>query len=221
MVLLFGFVFGSAITVPGGGNYREYLMPGLFGMITITGVAATAMGIATDLARGVTDRFRSLPMARSAVPFGQTAADLLTGAFGLGSMALCGLAVGWRAHGGSPGRAADAAPLRRGLGGDGARPHAPQAGVGRRPGAAELFRGDARQQLRAHRRHAGLAAPGRRVEPGQRRGRGLPQAVRQPRRRDWGRLAAAPPGAGHRRWSVLLLVVFVPLATRLYHRAGD
>jgi ABC-2 type transport system permease protein len=98
MVLLFGYVFGSAITVPGGGGYREYLMPGLFAMSAIAGMMASALVISKDVAEGVMDRFRSMPMARSAVPFGRTAADLLSTAIGVALMALIGLLVGWRAH---------------------------------------------------------------------------------------------------------------------------
>jgi ABC-2 type transport system permease protein len=98
MVVLFGYVFGSAIKVPGGGNYREYLMPGLFAMIAFTSVMAVSMRVATDASRGVMDRFRSMPMARSAVPFGQTGSDLLSGVLGLTIMAGAGLAVGWRPH---------------------------------------------------------------------------------------------------------------------------
>ncbi|GAA2440411.1 ABC transporter permease [Actinomadura vinacea] len=98
MVVLFGYVFGSAIQVPGGGNYREYLMPGLFSMVTFTSVMALTMQVATDASKGVMDRFRSMPMARSAVPFGQTGADVLTGFLSVGIMAAAGLLVGWRAH---------------------------------------------------------------------------------------------------------------------------
>jgi ABC-2 type transport system permease protein len=100
MVLLFGYVFGSAIRVPGGGNYREYLLPGLFAMSAIAGVMASALLISKDVAEGVMDRFRSMPMARSAVPFGRTAADLLAAALGVAIMAAIGLMVGWRAHNG-------------------------------------------------------------------------------------------------------------------------
>jgi ABC-2 type transport system permease protein len=100
MVLLFGYVFGSAITVPGGGGYREYLMPGLFAMSAIAGVMASALLISKDVAEGVMDRFRSMPIARSAVPFGRTAADLLGAAVGVAIMALIALLVGWRAHNG-------------------------------------------------------------------------------------------------------------------------
>jgi ABC-2 type transport system permease protein len=100
MVLLFGYVFGSAISVPGG-NYREYLMPGLFAMSAFTGVIATTMIVAGDAAKGVMDRFRSMPMTRLAVPFGQTGADIVTGTVALVIMVGCGLAVGWRPHGGA------------------------------------------------------------------------------------------------------------------------
>ncbi|HEU5027786.1 MAG TPA: ABC transporter permease [Spirillospora sp.] len=98
MVVLFGYVFGSAIAVPGGGNYREYLMPGLFVMVSFTSVMAVTMRVATDASRGVMDRFRAMPMARSAVPFGQAGADLLNGVLALVIMAATGLVVGWRAH---------------------------------------------------------------------------------------------------------------------------
>lgn len=98
MVLLFGYVFGSAIKIPGGGDYREYLMPGLFAMTTFSSVSVVMMRVAADATRGVMDRFRSMPMARSAVPFGQAGASLLSGLLGMVIMAGTGLAVGWRAH---------------------------------------------------------------------------------------------------------------------------
>lgn len=100
LIVLFGYVFGSAITVPGG-NYREYLMPGLFAMSAFTGVIATTVIVAGDAAKGVMDRFRSMPVARLAVPFGQTGADIVTGTLGLVIMVGCGLAVGWRPHAGA------------------------------------------------------------------------------------------------------------------------
>jgi len=100
MVLLFGYVFGSAIPVPGGGNYREYLIPGLFVMTAVTGVMATLNAVAADISRGVMDRFRAMPMARSAVPFGQAGASIVTGTLGLVIMVGMGLVVGWRVHNG-------------------------------------------------------------------------------------------------------------------------
>ncbi|GIL30990.1 ABC transporter permease [Actinocatenispora comari] len=99
LVLLFGYVFGGSIQVPGDGDYRSYLMPGMFAMVALLGVASSATMIATDIGAGVMDRFRSLPMARSAVPLGRAVADLLTGAAGIAVMAGLGLAVGWRPHG--------------------------------------------------------------------------------------------------------------------------
>ncbi|MFC6880986.1 MULTISPECIES: ABC transporter permease [Actinomadura] len=101
MVVLFGYVFGSAIKVPGGGDYREYLMPGLFAMVTFTALMGVTMRIATDASRGVMDRFRSMPMARSAVPFGQVGADVPTALLAMLIMALIGLLVGWQPHRGA------------------------------------------------------------------------------------------------------------------------
>ncbi|REE98279.1 ABC transporter permease [Thermomonospora umbrina] len=100
MVLLFGYVMGSAIKVPGGGDYREFLLPGLFAMVTLTSVMGVTLRVATDASRGVMDRFRSMPMARSAVPFGHTGADVLSGVLNMTIMAVMGLLVGWQAHGG-------------------------------------------------------------------------------------------------------------------------
>ncbi|MEV0622085.1 ABC transporter permease [Nonomuraea sp. NPDC050404] len=98
MVVLFGYVFGSAIQVPGGGDYREYLMPGLFAMVTFSAVTGVMTRMAADASGGVMDRFRSMPMARLAVPFGHTGADLLTGLLMLAIMVGTGLLVGWRPH---------------------------------------------------------------------------------------------------------------------------
>jgi ABC-2 type transport system permease protein len=101
LVVLFGYVFGSAIAVPGGGDYRAYLMPGLFAMTAAFAVLINAMAISAEKSKGVMDRFRSMPMARLAVPFGQTGADILVGTAATFIMALCGLAVGWRPHDGA------------------------------------------------------------------------------------------------------------------------
>lgn len=98
MVVLFGYVFGSAIQVPDGGDYREYLMPGLFAMVTFSAVMGVMTRMATDASRGVMDRFRSMPMTRLAVPFGQTGADLLTGLLMLAIMVGAGVLVGWQPH---------------------------------------------------------------------------------------------------------------------------
>lgn len=99
-VLLFSYVFGSAIGVPGGGSYREYLLPGIFAQSITFLAITTAVGVADDMAKGLIDRFRSLPMARSAVLTGRTVADLTQSVLGLVVMSACGLVVGWRAHNG-------------------------------------------------------------------------------------------------------------------------
>jgi ABC-2 type transport system permease protein len=99
MVVLFGYIFGSAIAAPGG-NYREYLIPGLFAFSQVVAVGVTALAMADDHARGVMDRFRSMPVARSAIPFGRTGAVLCTGVLNLIVLTVCGLAVGWRANNG-------------------------------------------------------------------------------------------------------------------------
>ncbi|MDH6124861.1 ABC transporter permease [Kitasatospora sp. GP82] len=96
MVLVFGYVFGSAMTVPGSGNYREFLMPGLFVMVAVNGLMPTMVGAARDVGRGLTDRMRSMPVSRSALLLGQALADLLVGVVVLVPLTLVGLAVGWR-----------------------------------------------------------------------------------------------------------------------------
>jgi ABC transporter DrrB family efflux protein len=97
VVLMFGYLFGGEF----GPDYREFLLPGMFAMTMVFGLETTFAAVATDAARGVTDRFRSMPMAGSAVVAGRAAADLLYAALGLAVMVGCGLAVGWRYHGGT------------------------------------------------------------------------------------------------------------------------
>jgi ABC transporter DrrB family efflux protein len=96
-VLLFAYVFGGAIAVPGG-NYHEYLMGGIFIQTLTFGVMGPAMSMATDLGEGVLDRFRSLPMARSAFLVGHVLAEFAAALLGLTVMTLAGLIVGWRIH---------------------------------------------------------------------------------------------------------------------------
>jgi len=100
-VFLFGYVFGSAIVVPGGGNYREYLMPGIFVFTMASTLPTTAVGFAQDLSKGVIDRFRSLPMARSGVLLGRSISDVAEALLGLTVLATCGLLAGWRVNDGA------------------------------------------------------------------------------------------------------------------------
>ena len=97
-VLLFAFVFGGAIPLPGGGSYREFLMPGIFAQTVVFAAATTAIGMTDDLNRGILDRFRSLPIARSAVLSGRALFDLVYNAGILVVLMLSGLAVGWSVH---------------------------------------------------------------------------------------------------------------------------
>jgi ABC transporter DrrB family efflux protein len=97
-VLLFAFVFGGAIPLPGGGSYREFLMPGIFAQTVVFAAATTAVGMTDDVSKGIIDRFRSLPMARSAVLSGRTIFDLVYNGGIMIVLMLTGLAVGWRVH---------------------------------------------------------------------------------------------------------------------------
>ena len=94
-VLLFAFIFGSAIDVPGV-NYREFLMAGIFAQTVVFGATITGSSLAEDLQKGIIDRFRSLPMSGTAVLVGRTAADVVNNVIVIVVMALTGLAVGWR-----------------------------------------------------------------------------------------------------------------------------
>jgi len=97
-VLLFAFVFGGAIPLPGGGSYREFLMPGIFAQTLAFAAATTAIGMVDDMAKGLIDRFRSLPMSRSAFLTGRTVSDVVYNLGILIVLMLSGLAVGWRVH---------------------------------------------------------------------------------------------------------------------------
>ncbi len=97
-VLLFRFVFGGAIKT-GDTSYVNYLMPGIFVQTLIFGGMNTGVGLAEDLAKGLIDRFRSLPMARSAVLAGRTVADLVQSVLGVTIMLIVGLLVGFRPQG--------------------------------------------------------------------------------------------------------------------------
>jgi ABC-2 type transport system permease protein len=98
-VLLFAYVFGSGIIVPGGGSYQEFLMPGIFAQTMAFGIGETLAAVQADSAKGVTDRFRSMPMAPSAVVVGRCVSGMLYSSASLALVVACGLAVGWRWHG--------------------------------------------------------------------------------------------------------------------------
>jgi ABC transporter DrrB family efflux protein len=97
-VLLFRYVFGGAISVPGG-SYVNFLMAGIFVQTVAFGSITTGIGLADDLGKGIVDRFRSLPMARSAVLLGRTLSDLVRNTFTVIVMLIVGIAVGFRPDG--------------------------------------------------------------------------------------------------------------------------
>jgi len=96
-VLLFAYVFGASIEAPGG--YREFLIAGIFAQTVLFGATFTGAGIADDMQKGIINRFRSLPMSRSAVLAGRTASDVVYNIISVGIMGLTGLIVGWRIRG--------------------------------------------------------------------------------------------------------------------------
>jgi ABC-2 type transport system permease protein/oleandomycin transport system permease protein len=97
-VLLFRYVFGGALQLPPeySGNYSNFLLPGIFVQTVAFGSTQTAIALAEDLSKGVVDRFRSLPMARSAVLVGRTSADLVRGVVVVLIMTVVGLIIGFR-----------------------------------------------------------------------------------------------------------------------------
>src|ERR1700677_866150 len=101
-ILMFAYVFGGAIGLPGGGNYHEYLIGGMLGM----GLAQTAPGVAvalvSDMSTGIVDRFRSLPMSRWAVLVARSIAELLPQIISTVVVVGVGLAIGWRVHTNAP-----------------------------------------------------------------------------------------------------------------------
>ena len=99
-VLLFRYVFGGSISTGQPGGYVQLLMPGIFVQTVAFTLAATASGLAEDMGKGLIDRFRSLPISRSAVVVGRTLGDSLLNIVVLTVMGIAGYAVGWRPTGG-------------------------------------------------------------------------------------------------------------------------
>jgi ABC transporter DrrB family efflux protein len=102
-VLLFAYVFGNAIPIPGfpgARAYREFLMSGIFAQTMAFAVASASVGLADDMSKGLIDRFRSLPMARSGVIAGRVIGDVVFNGFVMLIMVICGFIVGWRWHNG-------------------------------------------------------------------------------------------------------------------------
>lgn len=100
LVAVFGFVFGGALASDGAASaYRQVLVPAVFVLVAATGLVVAAAAAAQDVQDGVTDRFRSLPISRLAVPLGATIGQLALSVMALVAMTLVGYGVGWRPHG--------------------------------------------------------------------------------------------------------------------------
>ena len=98
-VCLFAFVFGGSIAVSGS-NYREFLVPGIMVQTMAFSSFIVAIGLNTDLDKGLVDRFKSLPISRASILVGRSVSSLLHSSIGITVMALTGLAIGWRIHNG-------------------------------------------------------------------------------------------------------------------------
>ncbi|WP_246190672.1 ABC transporter permease [Agromyces agglutinans] len=96
LILMFAFLFGGAIDLPGGGDYISFLLPGMFALTMLFGLESTMTAMAEDAKRGITDRFRSLPISSASVALGRAIADLLSSALSLAVLMLGGLLIGWR-----------------------------------------------------------------------------------------------------------------------------
>ncbi|HVW18105.1 MAG TPA: ABC transporter permease [Solirubrobacteraceae bacterium] len=97
--LLFVYVFGAGIKLPGSDDYKGFLLAGLLALNLTTSSMGTAVGLSDDLHSGVIDRFRALPIWRPAILIARSLTDLLTAALCAGFVVATGLVVGWRAHG--------------------------------------------------------------------------------------------------------------------------
>lgn len=102
IALMFGGLFGGAIRVPEGSRYFEFLMPGMFTLAMFFGLESTVLSVTVDATRGITDRFRSLPINSGAVVLGRCLADMLSSLIGLLILVVAGLLLGWQWHRGLP-----------------------------------------------------------------------------------------------------------------------
>lgn len=98
-VLLFAYVFGGSIAVPGS-NYREFLLPGIMAQTIVFSAMIVAIGLTNDLEKGIVDRFKSLPISRSSVLIGRSISSLIHSSIGIAVMAVTGLLIGWRIRNG-------------------------------------------------------------------------------------------------------------------------
>ena len=222
LLLMFGFLLGGAIDVPGG--YIEFLFPGMLAVTMAFGLESTMTYVSQDVQRGVTDRFRSLPMSRIAVLLGRATADMLASVVGLAVLLVAGRrdrVADPRGHRQRAGRrrAAAAPAVRVPLGRHLPRAAVPRAGRrdgGPDPGVAVRL---PVERVRADLDDARLAADAVGVEPGHGDRRGDARAVRQPDRGGSG-WASENVVLLAVVWPVVLSVVFATLAVRRWARLG-
>lgn len=96
LLLMFAFLFGGAIDLPGGGDYVNFLLPGMFTLTMLFGLESTLMAMSTDATKGITDRFRSMPIGSSAVALGRSGADMASSILNLAVLLVGGALIGWR-----------------------------------------------------------------------------------------------------------------------------
>jgi ABC transporter DrrB family efflux protein len=97
--LLFVYIFGAGIVLPGGGSYKDFAIPGLLLLNLTTSTTGTAVGLANDLNNGAIDRFRTLPLWRSSILVGRSLTDVLSSLTCAVMVVLTGAMIGWRPHG--------------------------------------------------------------------------------------------------------------------------
>jgi ABC-2 type transport system permease protein len=94
-LLMFAYLFGGGFDVPGEGGYEAFLVPGMLALSVMFGIEGTVLEVVTDSSKGVTDRFRAMPMAPGAVLVGRSVADMISSVIGLATLVAAGRAIGW------------------------------------------------------------------------------------------------------------------------------
>ena len=184
LLLMFVYLLGGGMVVPGGGDYRDFLVPGMLALAMVFGVEATMTAVVTDTARGITDRFRSMPMAPSAVVAGRCLADMAASVVGLAVLIAAGPRHRLAPGGLRPALAAVGLLLLLRLAflwiGIYLGLLDPRPGHGhRRPDPGVALRVPV-QRVRRRLVDAGVAGDGRRVEPGRGHGDRRPRTLRRP-----------------------------------------
>ncbi|QYG95054.1 ABC transporter permease [Iamia sp. SCSIO 61187] len=94
-LLMFAYLFGGGFAVPGDGGYEAFLVPGMLALSVLFGIEGTVLEVVTDASKGITDRFRAMPMAPGALLVGRSAADMATAVIGLVTLVATGRLIGW------------------------------------------------------------------------------------------------------------------------------